>query len=290
MDALLAAFVIWALRTLLVDAGVGFAGALYTTATTLFNAVSTMPKDSVNVLAALLVLCFVCTLVYSLCPSPYRAGVFPDGVQLILTPYQRCHPQRCPHLTFLIHDNILDSPPPPPPPYPDVEPDPVSEREAEKDAELAERERVALDNARNMRRTNANLQTRLKVAIQAILKAFKIQELKPFQLHALEHMNRRKDVMVIADTGSGKSVIFQSAPLLIPGSICLVISPLLSLVRDQVSTITKGKALTVKHLVTAADCQENAVVNGEFQLLYCAPEMLEIPEFHDLIDSALYQV
>ncbi len=81
----------------------------------------------------------------------------------------------------------------------------------------------------------------MRNATQAILKAFKIQELKPFQLTALEHMNTPKDVMVIADTGSGKSLIFQSAPLLIPGSICLVISPLLSLVRDQVSGILKER-------------------------------------------------
>ena len=58
-----------------------------------------------------------------------------------------------------------------------------------------------------------------------------------WQGHAIQAVMHKRDVIVRAGTGSGKSLIFQAAALFHPKAIVLVFSPLLGLMDDQVRTI-----------------------------------------------------
>lgn len=61
---------------------------------------------------------------------------------------------------------------------------------------------------------------------------------KPWQVSAIiDAAKLKRDVMVSAGTGSGKSLVFQVLPLIIIGALILVISPTIALMSDQVSTI-----------------------------------------------------
>ena len=74
-------------------------------------------------------------------------------------------------------------------------------------------------------------------AFKRVLETFRIEPMKESQKEALENLLMGQDVFVIQPTGSGKSLIYQSAPVVFDtifplpsgGSITLVISPLTSL-------------------------------------------------------------
>jgi superfamily II DNA helicase RecQ len=56
-----------------------------------------------------------------------------------------------------------------------------------------------------------------------------------WQGHAISATMKKRDLMVRAGTGSGKSLIYQAAALFHPHAIVLVVSPLLGLMEDQVT-------------------------------------------------------
>lgn len=98
-----------------------------------------------------------------------------------------------------------------------------------------------------------------------------------------------KDVLGIMPTGAGKSLCFQVPALMFEG-ITLVVSPLVSLMKDQVqalvangisaafinSTLSYGQ--TVKAIENAKD--------GKYKIIYVAPERLDIPEFLEFAKNA----
>ena len=59
-------------------------------------------------------------------------------------------------------------------------------------------------------------------------------KLKQWQIQAMDMIRSGKDIVVVAGTGSGKSIVFQGMCLFREGAVVLVISPLLSLMEDQV--------------------------------------------------------
>ena len=77
-------------------------------------------------------------------------------------------------------------------------------------------------------------------ACDKILETFKLNSLRYIQREALEKLVNGENVSVIQPTGSGKSLIFRSAPIVfdlvkpLPKSIAIVISPLVLLMEDQV--------------------------------------------------------
>ena len=83
---------------------------------------------------------------------------------------------------------------------------------------------------------------KMNLAFDRVLESFKLKNLKDSQRDALEKLVGGQDVFVIQPTGSGKALIFQSAPIVFDTirplsnakSIALVISPLASLMQDQV--------------------------------------------------------
>ncbi|KXJ10155.1 ATP-dependent helicase SGS1 [Exaiptasia diaphana] len=85
---------------------------------------------------------------------------------------------------------------------------------------------------------NSSFEILFENALNA-LKSFSLDEFREIQQKALKEIVLGKDVLVILPTGSGKSLIFQTAPLVFDemsgssGAITIVISPLVSLMKDQ---------------------------------------------------------
>ena len=67
---------------------------------------------------------------------------------------------------------------------------------------------------------------------------FAFPEFRPGQEAALQHVLAGRDTLVVMPTGSGKSLIYQLAALVLPGT-ALVISPLVALMKDQADSLTR---------------------------------------------------
>ena len=88
-----------------------------------------------------------------------------------------------------------------------------------------------------------------------------------------------RDVMGVMPTGGGKSLCYQIPALLLPG-VTLVISPLISLMKDQVSALNRS-GVSAAFINSSLSAQQIAQVceqvqSGGCRLLYIAPERLEL--------------
>ena len=90
-------------------------------------------------------------------------------------------------------------------------------------------------------------------------------------------VEERKDVFVNLPTGFGKSLLYQALPLVFdltsqePGHIVVVVSPLISLMEDQVSHL-KELGLKAANISSLEDGDRTRVENGEYSLVYGSPE------------------
>lgn len=109
------------------------------------------------------------------------------------------------------------------------------------------------------------------------------------QEELIDNILNGRDVMGIMPTGAGKSICFQVPALMLEG-ITLVISPLISLMKDQVQALVANgipaafinSTLSYNQTVKAL---ENAK-NSKYKIIYVAPERLDIPEFLDFAHNA----
>jgi ATP-dependent DNA helicase RecQ len=91
-----------------------------------------------------------------------------------------------------------------------------------------------------------------------------------------------RDLLAVMPTGSGKSLGFQLPALILPGTT-LVVSPLISLMKDQVDQLNRrGIGAAALHSMMTIDVRERALVaacRGEIRLLYVAPERFKSEHF-----------
>ena len=97
-----------------------------------------------------------------------------------------------------------------------------------------------------------------------------------------------RDALCVMPTGAGKSICYQVPALLFDG-ITIVVSPLISLMKDQVTALVQAgvPAAFFNSSLTAAQyakAMENAA-NGKYKLIYVAPERLMTPEFLSLCQT-----
>src|ERR687890_1127941 len=87
----------------------------------------------------------------------------------------------------------------------------------------------------------------------------------------------RRDSLVVLPTGGGKSLCFQ-APALVRGGVGLVVSPLISLMKDQVDTLVEnGIAAACYNSALAPDVKASVAAGireGRYALIYVSPERL----------------
>ena len=95
-----------------------------------------------------------------------------------------------------------------------------------------------------------------------------------------------KDTLAIMPTGGGKSICYQIPALMLEG-LTIVISPLISLMKDQVDTL-KDMGIEAEYLnSTLSTSEENIIINKierkEVKILYIAPERLDSLDFFSII-------
>ncbi len=118
---------------------------------------------------------------------------------------------------------------------------------------------------------------------QEILKTYwGHDQFRPAQLDIIQSILNGKDTLAILPTGGGKSICFQ-VPAMAKEGLCLVISPLIALMEDQVKKL-KENNMPAAALFTGMKLQEqeeiiNAAENNEIKFLYVSPERLQSRKF-----------
>ncbi|MFN2456791.1 MAG: ATP-dependent DNA helicase RecQ [Chitinophagaceae bacterium] len=111
---------------------------------------------------------------------------------------------------------------------------------------------------------------------------------RPLQKEIIESVLAKKDTLALLPTGGGKSVCYQ-VPALAQEGICLVISPLIALMKDQVENLKKRgiHALSIysgMHRTEIIKTLKNAAY-GNFKLLYVSPERIETSLFKEYLPA-----
>ena len=123
-----------------------------------------------------------------------------------------------------------------------------------------------------------------QAALEALTRYFGYDSFRPGQQGIVEVLLAGRDVLGVMPTGAGKSVCYQIPAALSPG-VTLVVSPLISLMRDQVDALN-DLGLPAAFINTTQTPDEQAMVfaqaaAGQIKLLYVAPERLETGRFRD---------
>ena len=124
---------------------------------------------------------------------------------------------------------------------------------------------------------------------EALKRYFGYDSFRPGQAEIVSALLAGRDALAIMPTGAGKSLCYQVPALLLPG-LTLVISPLISLMQDQVKGLNAAgihaafinSSLTETQIARALDL----AAEGSYKLVYVAPERLESPVFRSFAAGA----
>ena len=114
---------------------------------------------------------------------------------------------------------------------------------------------------------------------------FGYDEFREGQLELIDALAHGRDVLGVMPTGAGKSLCYQVPAMLLPG-VTLVISPLISLMRDQVQALAANgiSAAYINSSLTESQWRQ-AIANarnGQYKIIYIAPERLSAPSMSEL--------
>lgn len=130
--------------------------------------------------------------------------------------------------------------------------------------------------------------TSFEQAKEVLKRCFGHDRFRPEQERAVKAIMGKRDVLAVMSTGAGKSLIYQ-VPAVALGGTSIVVSPLVSLMSDQVRKLVElGLHPAFLNNTLSLRAQEkvrNRIKNGEFQILYVAPERLSSPAFLSAIEN-----
>lgn len=117
---------------------------------------------------------------------------------------------------------------------------------------------------------------------QHLASLFGYRTFRPYQEEVVRAILHGRDAFTVMPTGGGKSLCYQLPAKLMPG-VCVVVSPLISLMKDQVDAArATGLAAMAFNSTSAArerDDARMALKAGDLDLLYVSPERMRVPEF-----------
>ncbi|MHA7854469.1 DNA helicase RecQ [Marinobacter shengliensis] len=124
---------------------------------------------------------------------------------------------------------------------------------------------------------------------QVLHEVFGYESFRLLQGEIVQEVVNGGDALVLMPTGGGKSLCYQVPALVRPGT-AIVISPLIALMQDQVAALrelgVRAAFLNSTMDYEQARATEYALMTGELDLLYCAPERLIQPRTIDLLHNA----
>lgn len=126
--------------------------------------------------------------------------------------------------------------------------------------------------------------------LQSQLKRFfNYSDFREGQAEIVSTILKKQDVLAVLPTGAGKSICFQLPALILPG-LTIVISPLISLMKDQTQGLNKlgERALAINSTMAFNKQGEvlHQALSGEIKLLYVSPERLQNPGFQEFSRQA----
>ena len=121
---------------------------------------------------------------------------------------------------------------------------------------------------------------------EILKKHFGYDEFRPLQREIIERVMSGGDTVVLMPTGGGKSLCFQLPAIMLPG-VALVVSPLISLMKDQVDALRANGVQA--DLINSSRTRDEIVEvlkrakAGQVKILYIAPERLGVPGFDEFL-------
>ena len=131
--------------------------------------------------------------------------------------------------------------------------------------------------------------TRTQTPLDILKNVFGHAQFRPLQKDIIDHILKGQDALIVLPTGGGKSLCYQLPALLFDG-VTVVVSPLVSLMQDQVMQLQNRRirAAFLNHTVRDREyvTTMQAVRENKIKLLYLAPETLVRPEILVMLDEA----
>lgn len=126
------------------------------------------------------------------------------------------------------------------------------------------------------------------LALNTLKKYFGYDSFRPLQDEVIQTICSQKNVLVLMPTGGGKSICFQVPAIFLPGT-CVVVSPLIALMKDQVENLrlngVKAAFLNSSQLPAEQLKVEQQFADGQFDLLYISPEKLLSQDFNTILKA-----
>ena len=121
-------------------------------------------------------------------------------------------------------------------------------------------------------------------AHEALKTYFGYNDFRPLQEEIVQSVLDGRDTLALMPTGGGKSLCFQ-VPTMVMGGLCLVITPLIALMKDQVENLRK-RDIRAAAIYTGMTYEQQKVALdncqwGPYHFLYVSPERLESAEFRE---------